>query len=74
MHEKLLTAEEAEYALEMQDMFIVVPQEVLALQGNRAIYSGAKKTGVKEYNYKDQIKLTSQEIMKMLERMRMEKI
>jgi len=72
MHEKLLTVEEAEYSLETKDMFIIVPQEVLALQKNQATYFGAKKAVVKEYNSKDQKKLTSQEIKKMLQRMRME--
>ncbi len=69
MYEKLLTEEEAENALETKDMFIIVPQEVWALQRSRATYFGAKPAAMKEYSSKDQKKLTSQEIKKMLQRL-----
>ncbi len=69
MHEKLLTGEEAETALETKDMFIIVPQEVLASQKVSAAYPGAKKAKVREYASKGQKKLTIKEIKKMLQRM-----
>lgn len=71
-HEKLLTPEEAETALETKDMFIAVPQEVLASQPIRSLYPGAKRTKVKEYGSQNQKKLAIKEIKKMLQRMHSE--
>ncbi|MEK7084722.1 MAG: UDP-N-acetylglucosamine 4,6-dehydratase family protein [Patescibacteria group bacterium] len=67
MHEKLLTSEEAESALETKDMFIIVPQEVSASQ--KVQYPGAKKTRVGEYSSKGQKNLPVKEIKRMLKRM-----
>lgn len=67
-HEKLLTPEEAENALETKDMFIIVPQEVLQSQRVRSAYPGARKTSVKEYNSKNEKKLIVKEIKRMLQR------
>ena len=68
MHEKLLTEEEAENALETRDMFIIVPQEVQAAQPARSTYPGAKRTNLREYSSRSQKKLSVQEIKSMLER------
>ncbi|MDZ4221743.1 MAG: hypothetical protein U1C18_02615, partial [Patescibacteria group bacterium] len=72
MHEKLLTPEEAENALETKDMFVIVPQEVLSSKSVRALYPGAKKTRVQEYASKSQKKLSRKEIKIMLQRMEAE--
>ncbi len=69
MHEKLLTVEEAENALETKDMFIIVPQEVLVSQKTRGAYPGAKRTRVREYSSKSEKKLDVNDIKKMLRRM-----
>lgn len=69
MHEKLLTVEEAENALETKDMFIIVPQEILELQKSKRTYYGAKKTKVKEYSSKSIKKLNIKEIKRMLRKM-----
>lgn len=69
MHEKLLTPDEAENALETKDMFIIVPQEVLKSQNVRRTYPGARKTKVREYSSKSEKKLVVKEIIKMLQRM-----
>lgn len=74
MHEKLLTAEEAENALETKDMFIIVPPEVLASTQSRRIYSGIRKTKINEYGSQTEKKLTIKEIKNMLERMQAENV
>jgi len=66
VHEKLLTVEEAENALETKYMFVIVPQEVFRSQKVFAYYPGAKKAKIKEYNSKTEKKLTIKEIKKML--------
>lgn len=72
VHEKLLTAEEAEYSLENKDMFIILPQEVLASQSGRSMYPGTTRTSVKEYVSKGQKTLSIEGIKKMLQRMERE--
>ncbi|OGF28136.1 hypothetical protein A2477_03760 [Candidatus Falkowbacteria bacterium RIFOXYC2_FULL_47_12] len=66
LHEKLLTAEEAENALETKDMFIIIPREKLALQKSEHLYQGAALTKRKEFYSKNERKLTVKEIQKML--------
>lgn len=69
MHENLLTLEEAENAFETKGMFIVVPQQVLALQKTGRTYTDAKRTHIKEYSSKNEKKLAIKEIKEMLQRM-----
>lgn len=72
MHEKLLTMEEAENALETKDMFIIVPQEALQLQKVRNAYPGARKARAREYGSSREKKLVVKEIKRMLQRMHSE--
>ncbi|MEK7165134.1 MAG: UDP-N-acetylglucosamine 4,6-dehydratase family protein [Patescibacteria group bacterium] len=74
IHEKLLTLEEAENALETQDMFIIVPREVFISQKIHDAYPSAKKTRIQEYSSRGEKKLTSKEIKKMLQRMQSETV
>ncbi|MBI2050311.1 MAG: polysaccharide biosynthesis protein [Parcubacteria group bacterium] len=69
IHEKLLTAEEAENSLETKDMFVIVPQEVPDAKKKAPLYPGAKKGQVTEYSSKNVKKLSVDEIKKMLQRM-----
>ncbi|PIR93154.1 hypothetical protein COT99_02335 [Candidatus Falkowbacteria bacterium CG10_big_fil_rev_8_21_14_0_10_43_10] len=72
MHEKLLTMEEAESALETKEMFIIIPGEKLELHQSKKIYLDTKAVGAKEYNSESQKKLSVKEIKTMLKRMESE--
>jgi len=72
MHEKLLTMEEAESALETKEMFIIIPGEKLELHQSKKIYLDTKAAGAKEYNSESQKKLSVKEIKTMLKRMESE--
>lgn len=65
IHEKLLTSEEAEYAVETDDMFIVTPV-VGAEEVDKYYYPGATKTVYKEFTTFGQEQLTVPEIEELL--------
>jgi len=66
MHERLLTQEDAENALETKDMFIIVPKKQLDAGKS---YFKATKSVVSEYSSKNTKKLNIKEIRKMLQEM-----
>lgn len=67
VHEKLLSGEEAEYALEADDMFVVTP--VVGADGDNipTHYPDMKKAMQSEYSTKEQDKISVEEIEKMLQ-------
>jgi FlaA1/EpsC-like NDP-sugar epimerase len=70
MHEKLLTIEESEGALETEDMFIILPNLLDPKSGYKFAksdsYPGAKKTKISEYSSKDVKKLPVAAIKELL--------
>ncbi len=69
IHEKLLTQEESEMALETKDMFIILPDVAFSLpipKYKAKIYQGAAKAKSGEYNTKGQPKLSVKEIKNLL--------
>ncbi len=66
IYEKLLSADEVEYALETDDMFIITPTLGMEDYKYEATYPGAKNTVRSEYNTKDQEKASIEEIKKIL--------
>ncbi|MDP3900336.1 MAG: polysaccharide biosynthesis protein [bacterium] len=67
MHEKLLTSEEAETALETDDMFIIIPQDLSASAKARGKYGAVRRARVGEYSSRLVKKLTNREIIDMLQ-------
>jgi FlaA1/EpsC-like NDP-sugar epimerase len=69
-HESLLTLEESKGALELKDMFIIIPSLLDASFGYEfskdSIYRTSKKAKPGEYSSKDAIKLSIPEIKKIL--------
>jgi len=70
IHEKLLTAEESEGAIELKDMFVILPNLLDPESGYRLsksdFYAGAKKMKVGEYSSKNTKKISVAEIKKLL--------
>lgn len=67
VHEKLLTFDESEIALETNDMFIITPNFEMEKPATKPYkYPGAKKCKVGEYNSKDQKLLSKEELKKIL--------
>jgi FlaA1/EpsC-like NDP-sugar epimerase len=70
MHEKLLTVEESEGALELKDMFIILPNLLETGAGydlaENNYYSGAKKAKIGEYSSNNVKKISLAEIKKIL--------
>ncbi|MFA6551127.1 MAG: UDP-N-acetylglucosamine 4,6-dehydratase family protein [Patescibacteria group bacterium] len=70
LHEKLLTIEESEGALETEDMFIILPNLLDPGSGYKFTksdsYPGAKKTKVNEYSSKDVKKMPVAAIKELL--------
>ena len=70
IHEKLLTEEESEGALELKDMFVILPNLLDPESGYRFsksdFYAGAKKMKVGEYSSKNIKKMSVTEIKRML--------
>jgi FlaA1/EpsC-like NDP-sugar epimerase len=64
MYESLMTEEEAEHALETEDMFIILPQIDTADKVYE--YKGTKPTKLKKYTSKDVNLMSKDEIRKML--------
>ncbi|MDP3710348.1 MAG: polysaccharide biosynthesis protein [bacterium] len=67
VHEKLLTREESEVALETDEMFVITPD--LSVEKNSAghnSYYKSKKAKVREYSSKDQSLLSPEAIKKIL--------
>lgn len=67
-HEKLMTMDEAESALETDDMFIIRPNVSLEIRHHlaHAIYPNARPADCKEYVSNDQPHMSQAEIKKML--------
>ena len=65
MYEELMTDEEARRALEIKDMFIILP-EMKELLDKKLRYPGAKPAKVRSYKSSDAKLLTKEEIKKML--------
>jgi len=62
-HEKLLTKEESEVALETDDMFIIIPNITTK---SELIYKGAVRTKTQEYNSRLQKKMSISQIKEMI--------
>jgi len=66
-HEKLLTREESEVALETKDMFVVMPNFSFHSDDfNPRVYPGFVKAKIGEYNSMDQKKLSVEELKNMI--------
>jgi FlaA1/EpsC-like NDP-sugar epimerase len=66
IHEELMTEEEARNALEMENMFVILPQLVLTDYGYpRYAYSGSKPAKVKKYSSAEKL-FTKDEIRKIV--------
>ena len=66
MYESLMTEEEANQALETEDMFIILPQILPQIVMEPHVYQGAKPTQLKSYTSNDGKLLTKEEIKKLL--------
>jgi UDP-N-acetylglucosamine 4,6-dehydratase/5-epimerase len=74
MHEELLTAEEAENALETAELFIALPGSAALADESAAlgrVYEGAQKAMVKNYNSRDEEPLKKEQIASLLESYRL---
>lgn len=65
-HEKLMTEEEGERALETDDMFIILPEMKELVNSNQYNYEGSKKASLNEYTSKDLAMLSVEAIKKLL--------
>jgi UDP-N-acetylglucosamine 4,6-dehydratase len=63
MYEPLMTVEEAKYAYETDDMFIIVPQSIFF----KYVLEGAIKTGLQKYDSNDADICSREEIIKLLD-------
>ncbi len=66
IHEKLLSSEEADYAFETDDMFIITPVVGADEASFMERYPNVRKTAQHEFTTKEQVKLSVEEIKKIL--------
>jgi len=66
IYESLMTEDEANNALEIDDMFIVMPHKTLGLDINPSAYIGAKKCTLRDYNSMNSKRLSKQELKELL--------
>jgi len=66
LYESLMTEEEAENALETDDMFIVLPHKLLGIDINKDSYKETKACTLKNYDSRSSRKLSKQELKNLL--------
>ena len=66
LYESLMTEDEAENALESDDMFIVMPHKSLDIDIDKSAYKGTKQCTLKNYNSMNSKRLSKQELKELL--------